>query len=305
MARKNCSLVWQNTSETTEVKPKSLSAESAGFIGNVLQRGYALDGEAIVIGLPSSIIENTVALKNAADNISVLSMTGAHVTIVHDYTVVAVETLKKFGFEGEIVEGSMIADHKTAQIIEMALGHVNKKIVSALGLAGCNAIGISGKDGNLIEAKGNLTVTKPGSKTIGFGFHGEPTAVNPEILISLADAGFVTVISPIAFGENNTTYLLDTNLTAAIIASVQVAQHLILLSSRSEIQESGERTLTEIKKNYYKAIAHSQAKRHLEATINALENHTEYVHLMDASLNDAILLSIFSDEYGMKVVADD
>lgn len=310
MAQKNCSLVWQNTSKPE--LPKSLklrTSEQANLISEVIQKSYDLESETIVIKLPACVIEDADLLKKAVDNIAMLKMTGANIVIVHDHTNLVNETLELFGIDKKRHSSLSVKDHKSSQIVEMVLsGHVNKKIVSQICAAGCKAIGISGKDGDLIEAtrQSGRKFAQGESEVLDFGFISEPSTVNPEILLSLCDSGFVIVISPIAFGQNGETYLLDANITSSIIASVTSARHLIFLTDTdSELAESGEYLISDLKKIFVaSAPITDDVRRYLEATMSALENTTESVHLIDAKLQDAILLSIFSSEEGIKVTLE-
>lgn len=307
MAQKNCNLVWQNTSEPELTKSVKLrTSEQAGLISEVLQRSSDLESETIVIKLPACVIEDAALLQGAVDNIAMLKMTGANIIVVHDHTNLVNETLELFGIDKKIHSSLTITDHKTSQIVEMVLsGHINKKIVSQICATGCQAIGISGKDGDLIEAKKQGKRKHTGEGVLEFGFIGEPATINPEILMSLADSGFITVISPVAFGQGGETYLLDADITSSIVASVTAARHLVLLTEmESELAEPGEYLFSELKKIFAVASPSDEAKRYLEATLSALENTTENVHLIDARLKDAILLSIFSDEGGIRVTLE-
>lgn len=303
MVQKNCSLVWQNTSnKVTSEKIKIASSKKATIISDVLMRSKDLESEVIVIKLSSTIIENDELLKNAVNSISILSLTGANIIILHDYSQIIDDTLKLFGIDSSIFSGSRITDSKTSEIIEMVLsGHINKKIVSALCTSGCNAIGVSGKDGNMIEAKKRLRKSnKNDSDILELGFVGEPSLINPEVLIGLTDAGFIPVISPVAFGPKNATFLLEVNLAVSIIACVTTAKHLIFMEDDESFTNMGEIEFSEFC-NQLRFSSSDLANQYIEIIGSALQNHTEYVHILNARESDSILSGIFSNKDSTKI----
>ncbi len=306
MAQKNCNLVWQNSSkEVIQHKNELSSSSRADVISDIISKSKALESEIIVIKISSNIIEDDALLRNVASNISTLTMSGADVVVVHDYTDMVEKTLHLFGIDKKEFLGPIITDNKTAQIIEMVLsGHINRKIVSALCAAGCNAIGISGKDGNMIEAHKQIAKAKSDTGILEFGFIGEPSIVNPEVLLNLTDNGFLPVITPIAFGPGGSTYLLDVNLTASIIACISTARSLILLEDNLEMNDLGDLSLSELKTASLNELANPSIKNFLDIVATSLKNNTEYVHLVKSADHDAILCSLFSEEYGTKVSLD-
>lgn len=307
MVQKSCSLVWRNTfSDSNADKVQVSGSERAGAISEVLLKGKELESEVIVVKLPSAVIENDELLRAAVDNISVLNMTGANIIVVHDHSESVEKTLDLFGIDKKFYDTSKIADHKTSQLVEMVLsGHINKKIVSALCAVGCNAVGISGKDGNMIEAKKHVVKSSSKSGILEFGFISEPSVINPEILINLTEADFVPVIAPVAFGADRETYLLDVNLTASIVACVTTARHLILMEEADNPMISlGEISIESLRKHIKAISQDSDSRGYVEAVASTLQNHAEYVHIVNCMDKDSILSSIFTDGYGTKVYLD-
>ncbi|MBP7190253.1 MAG: hypothetical protein KA998_03305 [Rickettsiaceae bacterium] len=307
MVQKSCSLVWRNTfSEEGAEKATVSGSETAGAISEVLLKGKELESEVIVVKMPSAVIESDELLKAAVDNISVLNMTGASIIIVHDHSESVERTLDLFGIDKKFYETSKISDHKTSQLVEMVLsGHINKKIVSALCAVGCNAVGISGKDGNMIEAKKHVVKSSSKSGILEFGFISEPSVINPEILINLTEADFVPVIAPVAFGADGSTYLLDVNLTASIVACVTTARHLILMEDpKNPMVSLGEISIDSLRKYVKTTENNSESRGYVEAIASTLQNHAEYVHIVNCMDKDSILSSIFTEGYGTKVYLD-
>ena len=299
--QKNFSLVLSNVSINKKEKAKNFHDLTAtNLIKNIIRRGSEIRDQIIIIKLPSVIIEDDQLLTNFAENVNLISICGAKVFIVHDHTNLVGTTLRAFGVDEKIVNNIKVADQKSSQIVEMVLsGYVNKLIVSKFCQAGCHAIGISGKDGNLIQAKKSKLSYKRAidEDVIDLGFTSEPVMINPEILLSLEDSDIIPIISPVASDESNRTHLLDVNLTTSLIASSLDADYLILPCEELIL---GEKNL-KIKdaKILHKLL---QAKKHdpktiklIEAAVCALANSTDCVHFVNATSPDSILLSIFSD----------
>lgn len=300
--RKNFNLVWQNVlnpnpKSSIEVSPKTTTS----LIKEVIRRGSEIRDQTIVIKLPSIIIEDDNLLTNFAENVQLISMCGAKIFIIHDQTNLVADTLKLFGCNEKFIDNISVVDHKSSQIIEMVIsGYINKYIVSKLCNIGCYAIGISGKDANLIQAKKSKLIHKitPEQGVIDVGFISEPIMINPEILLGFEDSDVIPVISPIASDENGRTHLLDVNLTASIISSALDADHLILPCKKETF---GEKNIKVKDLKFIQKILHSgnndQATTSLiEIAINQIENNDNYVHFTNAEQLDSILLSIFTEE---------
>jgi len=258
----------------------------SSFIKDIITRASEIRDNVIVIKLSSVIIENDALLTNFVENIKLLSICGSKIVIIHDYTTLVEETLKLFGFDG-LINIPQISNDKRNQVIEMVLsGHINKLIASKLSNQGCCAIGISGKDGNLIQAKGSKLSWKKDSNLII-----NAPIINNEILLSFEDSNIIPVISPIATDENDQTHLLDVNLTTSVIASSLGADHLILPKDDSV---SYEKDIVINDVYILKQIMDiNKSSSLLKSAFYALENNTEHVHLVNPTINDSIIFSLF------------
>lgn len=297
--QKSCSLVSASILNKQE-KTSLLSTNSTNLIKSIMRRSSEIRDQVITIKLPSAIIASDELLTNFAENVQLLSVCGAKIFIVHDYVGLVEEALRVFGLDEEFVSSIKLSDCRSTQIIEMVLsGYINKLIVSKLCKAGCCAIGISGKDGNLIRAKKpKLAYTKPlDDNIIDLGCISQPVMVNPEILLNFEESEIIPVISPIASDENDRTHLLDVNLTAALIASSLEADHLIipceeLISVEANLKITDPKLLVALLKANNRSLLASSL---IEAAISAVNNHTDCVHFVKALAADSILLSILSD----------
>lgn len=295
--RKKYNTVLQNLSND-KVYTDSTCITTTNLIKNILINSSEIKGQVVVIKLPSSIIEDDNLLSNFTENIKLISTCGAKVFIVHDHTNLVQDTLNLLGFDQKLINNLTVVDHKSAQIIEMVLsGYINKLIVSRLCNTGCIAVGISGKDGNLIHAKRSKSLHKVmGSKVIDIGFISTPIIVNPEIILSFEESNIIPVISPIASDINGNTHLLDVNATASVVSSALDADHLVFLGDGKMFGESywkvsDIQTLQKLKSS---VDNNDKVMSIIDASIASIENSANLIHFVNAQTPDSILLSIFT-----------
>ncbi len=307
MVRKNLDLVWENIAriKTQEAsKYEDMGPEQILLSG--ISKAAEIQGETIVIKLSCDIISSSDKLSKFASDIAVLKSLDVSVVIVHDYHEIMPEISDFFGIREKLSEISKVLDYRSMHIFEMLVsGHINRKITSAINAAGVSAIGLSGKDCNLIQARRlNIATKREKNSTknqiIDMSFIGEPMLVNPEILMDIDSCGMVAVLSPVAYGENGMSFLLDTNLTAAIISSSMSASRLILMNEKGGIKKDGEIlesvTLEEFKviKNHYD-FNREEYLDIADTATSAIENYTEHVHIIDSNIEHGILLHLFSN----------
>lgn len=283
----------QNKPETDSV-PTSL-------IKNVIDFSNRIKDRILVIKLSAAIIDNDELLTNFAENVQLINSCGAKICIVHDHGSIVSDILQSLGFDEKIINNTKVADHKSTQIIEMVVsGYINKLIVSKFCSLGCNVVGISGKDGNLIQAKKSKLLYKKVTEPdiIDIGFISEPIIVNPEILLNFEENDIIPVISPIASDENGRTHLLDVNLTTAIVSSALDADHLIL-PCEERILDSRDLTykdITMLQKILNSRSSSAKISNIIKAAITAIENSTHMVHFTNPKLKDSVLLAVFQSE---------
>lgn len=292
--QENYNTVLKNLSSDSVTKKELTTTD---LIKHILVNSSEIKDEVIVIKLPSLIIEEDSLLTNFAENVKLMSTFGAKVFIVHDHTNLVQDTLSLLGFDKKVINGITVVDYKSAQIIEMVLsGYINKLIVSKLCNVGCMAVGISGKDGNLIHAKKSRSLYKvDASKIIDMGFISEPVVVNPEIILNFEENNIIPVISPIASDIRGNTHLIDVNATASVISSLLDADHLVFLDDEKLFTEnylkiSDVDTLRKIKNNNTQNYKISQI---IQAAISSLESSSNLIHFVSAKSPDAMLLSLF------------
>src|SRR4030066_803063 len=189
-------------------------------------------------------------------DVVLLNYIGIHPIIVHGGGPKISSTMEKMGKKPEFIQGQRFTDKETMDIVEMVLGGlINKEIVSLINSHGGKAVGLSGKDGGLIEAKKKMikkTAEKGVEEIIDIGLVGEVTHVDPHILMSLEKDGFIPVISPIGVGSKGETLNINADYVAASIASALKAEKLIILTDVPGIMDKNNKIISTLTKQNIK-----------------------------------------------------
>ncbi|MEY3196927.1 MAG: hypothetical protein RLZZ59_295 [Pseudomonadota bacterium] len=299
--RKPCKTASTNISlELVGNTSKKLVPAGHEMIHKILTKAAALKDEVVVVKIPSEIINNDYLLNQFLRNMMMLHSSGVRLVMVHDYDVVD-HIADLFGFDVKAAKQNQMSDFKSSKIVEMMLsGYINRKIVSMLCDMGCETLGISGKDCNTIRA--TQKVSKISSDNlINIGFVAEPTMINPEILLGFMDSDVALVVSPIASCDNGSTCVIDTNITAAIIAAALSAKYLILPSKNPNIDGAGI-VFTDMDKMYMRQMkldpkSSESFKAILDTAISAIDNYVEYVCVLDSANPENIVEQIFMEKH--------
>jgi len=187
------------------------------------------EGKTFVIKYGGSIMSNDAAKEAFVEDVALMTSAGIKVVIVHGGGPLISKWVKKTGGENKFIKGLRVTEHDTMEIVEMVLsGNVNKRLSSILSLRGLNAIGISGKDSNLIQAKKKFVFE--GSKKIDIGFVGEVTNINKKVLITLLKSNYIPVISPVGSDKEGNSYNINADYAAAAISGVLKAEKLLIMT---------------------------------------------------------------------------
>lgn len=211
---------WLRTARTlTEALPFMRRYSGRSFV--VKYGGHAMGDEELSVIFARDIV--------------LMKQVGIHPIVVHGGGPQIGRMLERLKVQSEFVDGLRVTDASTVEIVEMVLsGTINKQIVSAINAAGGTAIGISGKDGGLIQAaklrRTRRDETSNIEKILDLGFVGEPQTINPQILSSLQQSGMIPVIAPIGAGTKGETYNINADTVAGAIAAAVGATRLLLLT---------------------------------------------------------------------------
>ena len=245
-------------------------------------------------------------LKNSfASDIALLKLIGINPIVVHGGGPQISKMLSELKIDSEFVDGNRVTDSKTMAVVEMVLGgQVNKEIVSLINRYGGKAIGLTGKDGNLLLAKKALFKNASGERTnepLDLGQVGEITQVQTQVLTSLIESNFIPVVAPIAIGEDGSSYNVNADTAAAKIAEFLNASKLILLTNVKGILDSNGETIKKIDKKEVSRLINSEVINEgmipkVRGALEAIEAGVDSVQIIDGSEQHALLLELFTDD---------
>jgi len=265
-------------------------------------------GKTFVIKYGGSIMDNQTAQHDFFQDVLTLSNLGINIVIVHGGGPEISMWLNKVGITSKFIKGLRITDAPTMEIVEMVLsGHVNKNLSLSLSKIGANAIGISGKDSNLIKAKKKYIYEK--DEKIDLGFVGEVVNINDTVLLSLIEKNYIPVVSPIGCDLDGNSYNINADYAAASISGALKADKLIIMTDiegvYTDINDSSTLlssiTAAEIKKLISTGIINGGMIPKLECCTNALEKGAKNVHLLDGRKNHSLLHGITTN-CGTKII---
>ncbi|MCI5167471.1 MAG: acetylglutamate kinase [Candidatus Electrothrix sp. GM3_4] len=243
--------------------------------------------------------------KNFALDIILLKYIGMNPVVVHGGGPQINEFLEKMHITSNYIQGMRVTDGQTMDVVEMVLvGKVNKEIVGLINHCGGKAVGLSGRDGDLVQAKkmkilGKSEAENAPPELIDLGRVGEVTKVNPEILNTLDAQDFIPVIAPVGVGEDGQAYNINADLVAGAIAAELDAAKLILLTDVEGVKGSEGSLLSSIRKDSIEQMIEDGVISggmipKLRCCASALENGVNKAHIIDGRQEHAILLEIFT-----------
>ena len=242
--------------------------------------------------------------KNFALDIILMKAVGLNPVVVHGGGPQIGEFLKRLSIESEFVDGMRVTDKQTMDVVEMVLvGKVNKEIVALINQNGGQAVGLSGKDGQLITARKMKYLRAKGGdqppEIIDMGMVGEITTVNSRILLDMVDGQFIPVIAPVGGGQEGETYNINADLVAGHLAASLGARKLVLLTDiEGVLDKDGGLMSTLTMKESLKMIQDGTIQGGMIPKINccleAMKGGVKKAHIIDGRKVHAILLEIFT-----------
>lgn len=240
-----------------------------------------------------------------ARDVVMMKYIGMNPVVVHGGGPQIGSLLKKLGKESKFIQGMRVTDQETMNIVEMVLvGMVNKEIVGLINQHGGKAVGLSGKDGNLIEAEkyylNDDKAQNTPSEIIDIGLVGKVKTVNAELIVSLSQNSFIPVIAPTGMGEKGETYNINADIVAGEVAAALKAEKLLLLTDVAGVLDN--------KKNLIHTMTNQDALHLIDdgtveggmfpkvkCCLKALRGGVKKAHIIDGRLKHAILLEVFTD----------
>ncbi|MDH5682092.1 MAG: acetylglutamate kinase [Spirochaetota bacterium] len=256
-------------------------------------------GKTMVIKYGGSAMIDRQLKENVIQDIILMKYVGINPVIVHGGGKNISELMKRLGKEAVFLDGLRVTDAETMEITEMVLtGAVNKDIVSLLNLHGAQAVGVSGKDGMLIQAQKKEVVEDK-----DFGFVGEITNINPRILEVLDREGFIPVVSPIGFSDDGHTFNINADNAAGEIARALKASKLILLTDvRGVCEVKGDEStlisslkIKDIPDLKERGVLSEGMLPKMASCERAFEQGVEKIHIIDGRIPHSLLLELFTE----------
>ena len=277
----------------------------ARVLSEALPHMQRYDEEIVVVKYGGHAMGQEASARSFASDIVLMEQTAINPVVVHGGGPQIGDMLKRLGIKSEFAAGLRITDAATIEIVEMVLaGSINKQIVGFINQAGGKAVGLCGKDGNMVVArKVTRTIVDPGSnieKVVDLGFVGEPQKVDVTVLTQILGRELIPVLAPVATSADGATYNVNADTFAGAIAGALKAKRLLLLTDVPGVLDKS--------KNLIKELSVDDARRliadgtisggmipKVETCIYALEAGVEGVAILDGKVEHAVLLELLTD----------
>jgi acetylglutamate kinase len=287
----------------------SLPIDSAKNIARVLTEALPyiqkFTGRTVVVKYGGNAMVDDKLKNSFARDIVLMKLVGMNPIVVHGGGPQIGELLQKLNIESNFIDGLRVTDSQTMDVVEMVLGGlVNKEIVNLLNKNQGKAVGVTGKDGNLIKAK-KLRLRRKGANQnldiVDIGQVGEVVSINTEVLEVMKDSDFIPVIAPIGTDETGASYNINADSVAGEIARVLGAEKLMLLTNVAGVQNKKGKVLTGLSvRQVAKLIADKTLQGGMlpkvECALKAVKGGVTSAHIIDGRVEHAVLLEIFTNK---------
>ena len=288
----------------------TLNASSAMNVARVLAEALPyiqrFTGKTVVIKYGGNAMVDESLKSGFARDVVLMKLVGINPVVVHGGGPQIGKLLDKIGKQTEFVEGMRVTDSETMDVVEMVLGGlVNKEIVNLINRHGGRAVGLTGKDGDLIRAR-KLTLKRnaPELKVpeiIDIGHVGEVASVDPGVVDMLVRGNFIPVVAPIGVGDEGDSYNINADLVAGKIAEVLRAEKLMLLTNAGGVLDKENKVLSGLTAREVDALIsdgtiYGGMLPKIRCALDAVRAGVKSVHIIDGRVEHAVLLELFTDE---------
>ena len=253
------------------------------------------DGATVVVKFGGHAMGDDAAMDAFARDIVLMKQCNVHPVVVHGGGPMINEMLKRLDIPSFFVNGKRVTDAATVEVVEMVLsGRINKRIVQAINGQGGKAVGLSGKDAQLMVCEKDL-----GAGNVDLGFVGKPVEVNPAVLRTFLDSDFIPVVAPVGMGRHGETYNVNGDTAAGAIAAAMKADRLVLLTDVSGVKGADGEVLTQLTSDEVRALTASGVIAggmipKTETALAAVEGGVRAAVILDGRLPHAVLLELFT-----------
>ena len=275
---------------------------TAATLNSALPYLQRYDGAIVVIKLGGHAMGSDEAMESFARDVVLMRQVGVNPVVVHGGGPMINSMLDKLDIQSEFVNGKRVTDTATVEVVEMVLsGLVNKRIVQAINDQGGSAVGLSGKDANLMVCD---------QTDASLGFVGTPAEMNPKILQDLFSHDVIPVIAPLGAGRDGETFNVNGDTAAGAIASALKADRLLLLTDVSGVKNAAGDVVTELKAGQIRemtregTIAGGMIPK-TETALDALHSGVRAVVILDGRAPNAVLLELFTEHGAGSLIRPD
>ncbi len=286
-------------------KTKEVWLEQAKLLSEALPYMRRHAGATFVIKYGGHAMGDVDLSHLFARDIVLLRQVGINPVVVHGGGPQIGAMLERLKIQSQFIDGLRVTDEETVDVVEMVLaGSINKKIVTAINEAGGFAVGLSGKDGNLIRAeKLKRTRRDPESnieRILDLGLVGEPSEITPHVLEYFKESDITPVIAPIGIGKNGETLNVNADSVAGAIASALAARRLLMLTDVEGVKDKdgnllSQITVTQARSMIRDGTIHGGMIPKVETCLNALEEGVDGAVIIDGRVPHAVLLELFTE----------
>ena len=288
-------------SQSDDVSPEV----QARILSEALPYMQRYDEEVVVVKYGGHAMGQEHLAREFARDIVLLEQTAINPIVVHGGGPQIEAMLKQVGVESQYSAGLRVTDEKTLDIVEMVLaGSINKKIVGYINEAGGKAVGLCGKDGNMVIArKLTRTVVDPGShieRVVDLGFVGEPDKVDVTVLMQILGRELIPVLAPVCAGAKGGTFNVNADTFAGAVAGALKAKRLLLLTDVPGVLDKSKQLIKQLSANEARSLIADDTISggmipKVETCIEALERGVEGVVILDGKVPHAVLLELFTE----------
>jgi len=288
----------------------SLTTESAHNVAQVLAEALPyirrFRGKTVVIKYGGNAMVDEALKSGFARDIVLMKLVGINPVVVHGGGPQIGMLLEKIGKESKFIDGMRVTDSETMDVVEMVLGGlVNKDIVNLITHHGGRAVGLTGKDGDLIRAR-KLTIKRNSPELevpeiIDIGHVGEVESIDASVVDMLVGGDFIPVIAPIGVGEDGRSYNINADLVAGHMAEVLKAEKLILLTNTKGLLDKQGELLTGLGADDVEALISDRTIQggmlpKIGCALSAVNSGVKAAHIIDGRVEHAVLVELFTDE---------
>ncbi len=280
--------------------PPTLKAE---ILAEALPYIRQYHGKTIVIKYGGNAMTEERLKEGFARDVILLKLVGMNPVVVHGGGPQIDDALKKIGKAGTFIQGMRVTDDETMEVVEWVLGgEVQQDIVMMINQFGGQAVGLTGKDGGLIQAKKMYLADKDDpAKKLDIGFVGEIHSINPAVVKALQDDAFIPVISPIGFGQDGRAYNINADLVAGKMAEILRAEKLVMMTNIPGVMDKNGNLLTDLSAKEIDGLFEDGTISggmlpKISSALDAAKSGVNSVHIIDGRIEHSLLLEILTEQ---------